>query len=42
MEPTTAPFKHLDKLIAGRPYAQLATEITEAYRNIGIKLTATE
>jgi hypothetical protein len=42
MEPTTAPFKHLDKLIASRPYAQLATEITEAYRNIGIKLTATE
>jgi hypothetical protein len=42
MEPATAPFKHLEKLLGGRSYAQLATDLTEAYRGIGIKVTATE
>jgi hypothetical protein len=42
LNPESAPFKHLDKLLASRDYARLATVITEAYRALGIKVSATE
>lgn len=42
MDSDTAPFKYLDKLVDGRPYTQLATDIVEGYRSIGIKISATE
>ncbi len=38
----TAPFKHLEKLLAGRDYAALAKEIVEGYRSVGIKVSASE
>ena len=34
------PFKHLDILLDGRSYAQLATEIAEKYKTRGLKVTA--
>lgn len=42
MEPTTAPFKHIDKLLADRDYSKIAAEIVEGYRAIGIKVIASE
>ncbi len=42
MNPETAPFKHIDKLLAGRDFATLAREIVEGYRSIGVRVTATE
>ncbi len=42
MNPETAPFKYLDRLLGGRDYAKLAAEIIEGYRANGIKVTATE
>lgn len=42
MSPATAPFKHLEKLLAGRDYVTLAKEIVEGYRSIGLKVSATE
>ena len=42
LNPATAPFKHLNQLLAGRTHAQLAQEIVEAYRSIGIKVEASE
>lgn len=34
------PFKHLDILLDGRSYAQLATEIVDKYKAKGLKVTA--
>lgn len=42
MKPETAPFKHIDKLLAGRDYSKLAADIVEGYRVVGIKVEATE
>ncbi len=42
MNSDTAPFKHIDKLLAGRDYAKLAGEIVEGYRSIGLKVSASE
>jgi hypothetical protein len=42
MKPETAPFKHLDRLLAGRDYSKLAADIVEGYRVIGIKVNASE
>ncbi|MCB1277104.1 hypothetical protein [Prosthecobacter sp.] len=39
MKPDTAPFKHLELLLDGRGYSQIAKEITEAYKNIGVKIS---
>jgi hypothetical protein len=42
MKPESAPFKHIDKLLAGRDYGKLAADIVEGYRAVGIKVSATE
>lgn len=42
MDPATAPFKHLDRLLAGRDYGTLAKAVAEGYRSIGLKVTASE
>ncbi len=39
MKSETAPFKHLDLLIDGRSYSQIAKEMTEAYKSIGVKIS---
>lgn len=39
MKPETAPFKHLDLLLDGRSYSQIAKEMTDAYKNIGVKIS---
>ena len=38
MDDTTAPFKHLSILLAERTYPQLAKEIEEGFKSIGIKV----
>lgn len=38
MDSNTAPFKHLPLLLAGRDYAQLAKEVVEGYKTIGLKV----
>ncbi len=40
MDPDTAPFKYMDRLLDGRSYEQLALEVTEAYKSIGEKIEA--
>jgi hypothetical protein len=40
MDPETAPFKHLDRLLDGRTYEQLATEIVAGFKSIGEKVEA--
>lgn len=40
MKAETAPFKHLDLLLDGRGYSQIAQEITAAYKDIGLKVSA--
>ena len=42
MNPATAPFKHLDRLLAGRDFAMLAKAIEAGYRSIGLKVSASE
>jgi SLA1 homology domain 1, SHD1 len=42
MNPLTAPFKHINKLLADRDYSKIAAEIVEGYRAIGIKVIASE
>ncbi len=39
MKAETAPFKHLDLLLDGRGYSQIAKEMTEAYKSIGVKIS---
>lgn len=39
MKSDSAPFKHLDLLLDGRSYSQIAQEMTEAYKNIGVKIS---
>lgn len=39
MKSDTAPFKHLDLLLDGRSYSQIAKEMTEAYKGIGVKIS---
>ncbi len=39
MKSETAPFKHLDLLLDGRGYSQIAQEMTEAYKSIGVKIS---
>ena len=39
MKSETAPFKHLDILLDGRSYSQIAQEMTEAYKGIGVKIS---
>jgi hypothetical protein len=39
MKSETAPFKHLDLLLDGRGYSQIAKEMTEAYKSIGVKIS---
>jgi hypothetical protein len=41
-DPSTAPFKHLNLLLDGRSYTELANAMVEGYRSIGIKLFAAE
>ena len=38
IKPETAPFKHLEILMEGRSYAQLAEQIKTAYKDVGVKL----
>ncbi|WP_395749898.1 hypothetical protein [Prosthecobacter sp.] len=38
MDSATAPFKHLDLLLDGRSYSQIAQEMAERYRKIGFKI----
>jgi hypothetical protein len=42
MSPDSAPFKHLNLLLGDRSYNDLATQLVEGYRSLGIKLTASE
>lgn len=42
MNPLTAPFKHLHLLQAERPYAQLAQEIMNSFKTIGLKVQVGE
>lgn len=42
MNPKTAPFKHLDVLLDGRNYSQLANEIAAAYKEVGAKVSVKE
>jgi hypothetical protein len=39
MKPQTAPFKHLELLLDGRGYSQIAQEIVEGYKSIGFKVS---
>jgi hypothetical protein len=39
MKAETAPFKHLDLLLDGRSYSQIAQEMTAAYKDIGVKIS---
>lgn len=38
IKPETSPFKHLEILMEGRSYAQLAEQIKTAYKDVGVKL----
>jgi len=38
IKPESAPFKHLEILMEGRSYAQLAEQIKTAYKDVGVKL----
>ncbi len=40
MKSETAPFKHLKLLLDERGYSQIAQELVEAYKNIGLKVSA--
>lgn len=40
MSPKTAPFKHLKLLLEDREYSQIAQELIEGYKNIGLKVSA--
>lgn len=40
MKSETAPFKHLKLLLDDRSYSQIAQEIVEAYKTIGLKVSA--
>jgi len=40
MKPETAPFKHMDLLLDGRGYSQIAQELVAAYKDIGLKVSA--
>ncbi len=42
MKPDSAPFKHLSILLNDRTYPQLATEMREAYKQSGAKITVSE
>jgi len=42
IKPESAPFKHLEILMEGRSYAQLAEQIKIAYKDVGVKLTLGE
>ena len=42
IKPETAPFKHLEILMEGRSYAQLAEQIKTAYKDVGVKLSLGE
>ena len=39
-KPETAPFKHLGVLLEGRTFSQLAAEMKEAYKGVGVKFSA--
>lgn len=39
MKSETAPFKHLDLLLDGRSYSQIAKEMVEGYKKIGVKIS---
>lgn len=39
MKSDSAPFKHLELLMDGRGYSQIAKEMTEAYKAIGVKIS---
>ncbi|MCA1963009.1 MAG: hypothetical protein LDL31_03570 [Prosthecobacter sp.] len=41
LSPETAPFKHLDILLAERSWAMLAQQIMDGYKSIGVKVTVT-
>jgi hypothetical protein len=40
MKPETGPFKHLKLLLDDRSYSQIAQEIVEGYKSIGLKVSA--
>jgi hypothetical protein len=40
MKSETAPFKHLKLLLDDRSYSQIAQELVEAYKTIGLKVSA--
>jgi hypothetical protein len=40
MKPETGPFKHLKLLLDDRSYTQIAQEIVEGYKSIGLKVSA--
>ncbi|HBJ85942.1 MAG TPA: hypothetical protein DDZ88_19150 [Verrucomicrobiales bacterium] len=40
MKPETGPFKHLKLLLDDRSYSQIAQEIVEGYKGIGLKVSA--
>jgi hypothetical protein len=40
MKPETGPFKHLTLLLDDRSYSQIAEEIVEGYKSIGLKVSA--
>lgn len=42
IKPESAPFKHLEILMEGRSYAQLAEQIKAAYKEVGVKLSLGE
>ena len=39
MKSETAPFKHLELLLDGRGYSQIAQEMVEGYKTIGVKIS---
>lgn len=42
LKPDTAPFKHLDVLLEGRSLSQLANEMKENFKSVGVKFSAGE
>jgi hypothetical protein len=42
MKPESAPFKHLNVLLEGRSFAQLAAEMKEGFKSVGVKFNAGE
>ncbi|MBL9133512.1 MAG: hypothetical protein JNG86_20040 [Verrucomicrobiaceae bacterium] len=42
MKPDSAPFKHLEVLLEGRSYSQIANEIRDAYKAVGVKISIAE